>query len=325
MIPALDNLADRSLTNEVLDELLDISDEKQIMQLLKSSNSIMQRNFGGSIQCYYPGRLFPSISITGRECAMKCKHCNHHYLETMIPAETPAKLVDICMKLAKDGAAGCLISGGFTTGASLPFRNFFPALQEIKKKTKLKVNIHIGFMTEDAAKKLVEYGIDAVSVDVVGSDETIQNVYGLNKTTKDYANMLSMAKEVGLTNLDPHICIGVNYGELKGEGEAIKMIRDYEPLRMTFIALNPTKGTEMQDVSPPSALTIAKVIAVGRLAMPKVPISLGCMRPSGAIRAEIDYLSILAGANRIVVPTPAALARLGKEYRFERHQTCCVM
>jgi hypothetical protein len=94
---------------------------------------------------------------------------------------------------------------------------------------------------------------------------------------------------------------------------------------MTFIALNPTKGTEMQDVSPPSALTIAKVIAVARLAMPKVPISLGCMRPSGANRAEIDYLAILAGANRIVVPTPAALARLEKDYVLERYQTCCVM
>ena len=325
MIPAPNDLKNKRLTDGEIDRLLGISDEKQIMELVKSSNIITQKFLGRNIQCFYPGRLFPSISITGKECAMKCKHCNHRYLETMIPAETPEKLVDICIKLAKDGALGCLISGGFTTGASLPFRNFFPALQEIKKRTKLRVNIHIGFMTEDAAKRLVEYGIDAVSVDVVGSDETIQNVYGLNKTTKDYANMLSMAKAVGLNNLDPHICIGVNYGALKGEGEAIKMIRDYEPLRMTFIALNPTKGTEMQDVNPPSALTIAKVIAVSRLAMPMVPISLGCMRPSGAKRAEIDYLSILAGANRIVVPTPAALARLAKEYKFERHQTCCVM
>jgi hypothetical protein len=325
MLPAIDELSKRSLKDEEIEELLSIDDEKRIMALIKRSNSVTENNLGRNIQCYYPGRLFPSISITGKECAMKCKHCNHHYLETMIPAETPEKLVETCIKIAKDGALGCLISGGFTTGASLPFRNFFPALQEIKKRTKLKVNIHIGFMTEDAAKKLVEYGIDAVSVDVVGSNETIQDVYGLDKTTIDYADMLSMSKAVGLNNLDPHICIGINYGKLKGEGEAIKMIRDYGPLRMTFIALNPTKGTEMQDASPPSALTIAKVIAVGRLAMPNIPISLGCMRPSGAIRAEIDYLSILAGANRIVVPTPAALGRLGKEYNFERHQTCCVM
>jgi uncharacterized radical SAM superfamily protein len=325
MIPEPNDLENKSLTDEEIDRLFGIHEEKQIMELVKTSNAITQKHLGRSIQCYYPGRLFPSISITGRECAMKCKHCNHHYLRTMIPAETPDRLVETCMKLAKDGALGCLISGGFTTGASLPFENFFPALKEIKAKTKLKVNIHIGFMTEDAAKKLVEFGIDAVSVDVVGSDETIRNVYGLDKTTRDYAHMLSMAKAVGLSNLDPHICIGVNYGELSGEGVAIKMIREHDPLRMTFIALNPTKGTEMENVNPPSALTIAKVIAIGRLAMPKVPISLGCMRPSGAVRADIDYLSILAGANRVVVPAPAALERLGKEYRFVRHQTCCVM
>jgi uncharacterized radical SAM superfamily protein len=81
----------------------------------------------------------------------------------------------------------------------------------------------------------------------------------------------------------------------------------------------------MQDVKPPTPLTIAKVIAVGRLAMPKVSMSLGCMRPSGALRAEIDYQAILAGVNRIVVPTPASLKRLAKEYKFERHQTCCVL
>jgi uncharacterized radical SAM superfamily protein len=325
MIPTTDELANRSIGNDEINQLLGISDENKIRELIKTSNTITGKYWGRNIQCYYPGRLFPSISITGKECAMKCKHCNRHYLETMIPAETPEKLTDLCIKLAKDGALGCLISGGFTSDASLPFRNFFPALQKIKEKTNLKINIHIGFMTEDVAKKLVELKVDAVSVDVVGSDETIQGVYGLNKTTKDYSQMLERAKAAGLKSLDPHICIGVNYGELKGEGEALKMVRDNESPRLTFIALNPTRGTEMQDIKPPSPLMVAKVIAVARLAMPKVSISLGCMRPSGAIRAEIDYLSILAGVNRIVVPTPAALTRFGNEYQFERHQTCCVV
>ncbi|WXG44896.1 MAG: radical SAM protein [Promethearchaeati archaeon SRVP18_Atabeyarchaeia-1] len=318
-------MSNRSLTNEEIDQLLVVSDEKSIRDLIKVSNQVTEKHWGRDVQCFYPGRLFPSISITGKECAMRCKHCNHRYLETMIPAETPAKLVEISVKLAKEGALGCLISGGFTTGASLPFRNFFPALQEIKRKTKLKINIHIGFMTEDVAKKLVELDIDAVSVDVVGSDETIHNVYGLDKTTKDYTEMLEKAKVIGLKNLDPHICVGVDYGELKGEGKALQMIRDNEPLRLTLIALNPTKGTEMEHAKPPSPLMIAKVVGIARLAMPKISISLGCMRPSGAIRSEIDYLSILAGVNRIVVPTPGALSRLGKEYRFERHQTCCVL
>jgi len=289
------------------------------------SGSVTRKYWGNSVGCYYPGRLFPSISITGKECAMKCEHCSHHYLEGMIPAETPGKLIEVCMKLNKEGALGCLISGGFTADAALPFQNFISALQEIKQKTKLLINIHTGFICEDVAKRLAAIGVDGVSVDLVGDDETIQKVYGFNKTADDYLGMLKTLKSSGLKSIDPHICIGLKYGELKGEGKALKMIRDNDIPTLTFIALNPTKGTPMQDVKAPSPRMVAKVIAVARLMMPKASISLGCMRPTGAIRAETDYLGIKAGANRIVVPIESSLRRLGNECHFERHQTCCVI
>jgi hypothetical protein len=320
-----EEFSDRIPSDAEVDALLAISEASLIDQLIKVSNSVTMKHWGNTVHCYYPGRLFPSISITGKECAMKCEHCNHHYLEGMIPAETPSKLIEVCMKLSKEGALGCLISGGFTADASLPFQNFIPALQEIKQKTKLVINIHTGFISEDVARKLVAVGVDAVSVDLVGDDETIQKVYGLNKTAEDYLGTLKTLKACGLKNIDPHICIGLKYGELNGEGSALKMIRDNDIPTITFIALNPTKGTPMQDVKAPTPRMVAKVIAVARLMMPKVSISLGCMRPTGAIRAEADYLGILAGANRIVVPTQSSLKRLEKECHFERHQTCCVI
>jgi hypothetical protein len=316
---------DRSPSDPEIDELLAIEEDSIIDQLIKVSGAVTRKNWGNTVHCYYPGRLFPSISITGKECAMKCEHCNHHYLEGMIPAETPDKLIEVCTKLNKEGARGCLISGGFTADASLPFQKFIPALQEIKHKTKLTINIHTGFISADVAEKLAKVGVDAVSVDLVGDDETIQKVYGLNKTAADYLGMLKLMKASGLRNIDPHICIGLKYGELDGEGNALRMIRDSDILNLTFIALNPTKGTPMQDVKAPTPRMIAKVIAVARLMMPKASISLGCMRPTGAVRAEADYMGILAGANRIVVPTQSSLSRLEKEYHFERHQTCCVI
>jgi len=324
MITSLHEFLNRSPSDDEIDELLNLEDSK-VMELIEISKSATQRNLGKEVHCYYPGRLFPSISITGRECYLKCKHCNRHYVESMIPAEVPQKLVDLCIKLGNEGALGCLISGGFTPEAALPVREFLPALQEIKRRTKLAINIHTGFISEEVIKKLVAMGIDAISIDVVGSNDTIRNVYGLDKTVEDYAQTLRLLKSENMKNIAPHICIGLHYGELKGEGRALKIVRDNELTNLTFIALNPTKGTQMQDVKPPSALTVAKVIAVSRLMMPKISISLGCMRPSGVIRNEMDYLAILAGANRIVVPTPASLRRLEKEYHFDRHQTCCVM
>nr|MDO8098083.1 radical SAM protein [Candidatus Njordarchaeota archaeon] len=311
------------LDNEI-DELLRLEDEK-VPELIETSKSVTEKYWGKEVQCYYPGRLFPSISITGKECSLKCQHCNHHYLETMIPAETPSKLTEIAMKLSKDGALGCLISGGFTSEAYLPIKEFLPALREIKQKTKLLVNIHTGLVSEDIPRKLASIGIDAVSIDIIGSNETIQSVLGISRVYEDYAINLKLLKAAGVKNVTPHICVGLHHGKLKGEGEALKIIRDNAPEIVTFIAFNPTKGTSMQDVQPPTPRTIAKVIAVARLMLPRTRISLGCMRPVGAIRGEIDYLAILAGANRIVVPSPASLRRLEQEHRFVPHQTCCVM
>ena len=36
--------------------------------------------------------FFPSISITGSSCALKCKHCNGKVLNTMFPVTTPKAL-----------------------------------------------------------------------------------------------------------------------------------------------------------------------------------------------------------------------------------------
>jgi uncharacterized radical SAM superfamily protein len=323
-ISSLTKFINEAPSDGEIDELLSLQDEK-VLELIRVSRSVTDKYWGREIQCYYPGRLFPSISITGKECAMRCQHCDHHYLETMIPAETSSKLAEACMKLSKDGALGCLVSGGFTEEACLPIKGFLPALKEIKQKTKLLVNIHTGLVSEDIAKKLSAIGVDAVSIDVVGSNETIQTVYGINRGSNDYADNLKILKAAGIKNVAPHICVGLHHGELKGEGQALKTIRDTATEIVTVIAFNPTKGTSMQNVLPPTPKTIAKVISVARLMLPKTRISLGCMRPAGAIRGEIDYLAVLAGVNRIVVPTPASLRRLEPDYHFVPHQTCCVM
>ena len=49
----------------------------------------------------YCMKKFPQISITGKLCALNCKHCKAHYLKSMITATTPEKFVKICKELDK--------------------------------------------------------------------------------------------------------------------------------------------------------------------------------------------------------------------------------
>ena len=108
-----------------------------------------------------PHNAFPSISITGSSCALKCKHCNGKVLDTMVPAMTPEMLFDLCAKLKKDGALGCLISGGCLPDGSVPLDKFVDVIAQIKRELGLTVIVHTGVIDFSTAKRLKDAGVDA--------------------------------------------------------------------------------------------------------------------------------------------------------------------
>jgi len=156
------------------------------------------------------------------------------------------------------------------------------------------------------AKRLKEAGVDAALIDIIGSDETIKEIYNLNITTMDYENSLKALSEAGIAFV-PHVIVGLHYGRLKGELHALEVISKYKPSAVVIIAFMPIRGTEMEKVEPPKPIDIARVIATARLIFPKTPIVLGCMRPKGRHRTETDVLALKAGVNAIAFPTEEAI------------------
>ena len=64
------------------------------------------------LKAYYPGKDFPSVSLTGTYCSLNCKHCSRHYLEGMIPAVNEEALYKTAKKIYEYGGKGFLLSGG---------------------------------------------------------------------------------------------------------------------------------------------------------------------------------------------------------------------
>ena len=274
---------------------------------------------------YYQSRpnLFPTISITGSACSLKCKHCYGKVLRTMYPATTPEKLLELCGKLKAEGAIGCLISGGCLPDGSLPLDRFVDAIATIKRKFGLTVAVHTGIINFETAKRLKEAGVDSALLDIIGSDETIKEIYNLNVSTKEFDDSLKALHDAGLAVV-PHVLVGLHYGKLKGELNALRMISKYSPSALIIIAFMPIRGTPMENVKPPSPLDIAKIIVIARLMFPSVPLALGCMRPKGKHRIETDILAIRAGVNAIAFPTEEAIMeaeRLGYQFCFS--SLCC--
>ncbi|MEM2341869.1 MAG: radical SAM protein [Candidatus Bathyarchaeia archaeon] len=292
--------------------------------------------FGKRIHFYVPGFTyynnryyrsspisFPSISVTGSYCSLNCDHCGGRILKTMIPAGTPSKLIEICTDLKRRGAVGCLISGGCLPDGSVPISKFIDAIREIKKNLGLTIVVHTGLIDFNMASRLKEAGVDAVSIDIIGSNETIREVYHLNMDVNKYAEALEALKKAGIP-FTPHILVGLHYGSIKGENEALRMIAEHDPSALIIIIFFPIKGTKMETIKPPAPKSVINILLNARLMMPDIPIALGCARPKGSYRAVIDVLAVEAGVNAIAFPSIEAIERaknLGLKIIFSN--VCC--
>lgn len=267
--------------------------------------------------------FFPTISITGTECALNCKHCGALVLQTMYPAKSPEKLFELCVQLKAKGAHGCLISGGCMPDGSVPLENFIGAITKIKRELGLTVIVHTGVIDKATAEALACAKVDSALLDIVGSNNTIKEICNLDVKANDYASSMRALQESGVPFV-PHLIVGLHYGQLEGEFDALRIIQKYRPSALVIIAFMPIHGTEMETVEPPHPSAIAKVVAVARTMFNETPLVLGCMRPKGKHKLETDIMAIKAGVDAIAFPAEQAISfaqHAGRTLIFS--STCC--
>lgn len=300
-------------------------------ELLEKARRLSWEVHGKRIQFFIPGQMvymgdrgkYPSISLTGTYCALGCDHCNRKILEGMIPAPEPQILRELCGRLDEEGNIGVLLSGGSDRRGALPWHTFLESIRWVKQHTHLKVSVHTGLIDSMTAFALRDAGIDEVLIDVIGSDETMHRVYHLPEGIEAMESSLEALADAGLP-LIPHIVVGLHYGKIKGEMQALEMVAKHPNSALVIVVLNPMKHTPMETVQPPEPWIVARFIATARLRMPDVPISLSCTRPPGQHRVESDLMAIQAGINRIAMPSEEAVEKAQEMgLTIEFHKTCC--
>jgi uncharacterized radical SAM superfamily protein len=241
----------------------------------------------------------------------------------MHTAKSSDELYQLCAELKKSGAQGCLVSGGCLANGSVPVERFVDGIARVKQELGLTLIVHTGIIDKASAEALVAAGVDSALIDIVGSNDTIREIYKLDITTRDYLLSLKALSESGIPFV-PHVVVGLHYGKLKGEMRALQMIRKYKPSALVMIAFMPIRGTEMEKIEPSKPSEIAKVLAIARTMFPDVPLVLGCMRPKGKHRVETDMLAMKTGVDAMAFPTVEAVrfARShGMTVRFS--SLCC--
>ncbi len=249
---------------------------------------------------------FPTISVTGNNCQLKCRHCGGIVLETMLPAKTPEKFFALCQNLKKEGAVGVLVSGGCRPDGSVPLEGVLEAIAKTKRELGLTVFVHTGIVDAEAAQKLKFAGVDAALIDIIGSDETIREIYNLRTSVRKYNESLKALSEASL-DFVPHIVVGLQNGKLSGELNAINVIKNHSPSGVVVISFMPIHGTAMEKTTPPKPIEIARTAAAARVSFPQTPLVLGCMRPKGKNRAKTDILALKAGVDGVAFPSEEAI------------------
>jgi uncharacterized radical SAM superfamily protein len=241
----------------------------------------------------------------------------------MFPAETPKRLEALINNFVSKGTEGILISGGSRLDGTVPLLKFIPILKKIKEKYDLSIVMHTGLITQDLASSLAEMRVDAVMIDIIGDDETIRKVYHLQKTTRDFERSLELLDMYNIPSV-PHIVVGLNYGKIVGELNAVDMISKYKPEALVIVALMPLENTPMQDTVPPKPASIANIITYSRIKLPKTPIILGCARPKGAHKISTDILAIKSGVNGIAFVSQEGADYAEKQgFKLEFNDHCC--
>lgn len=246
---------------------------------------------------------WPAVSITGGDCKLQCDHCKAKILEPMIPARSPEDLWRTVNELVEDGAQGMLLTGGSDHRNEVHYGPYYDTIRRIKDEfPDFSIACHTALVDEDAAKCMEQSGIDAAMMDVIGAQDTITQVYHLRRSVDDFEQTLETL--VNKTNMKvvPHIVAGLHYGHLLGEWNALEMLQRHTPDAVVLVVVMPFYAPESRPFVTPDAGAVGSFFMDAREALGETPLLLGCARPPGETKSQIDTYAVMAGLNGIAHP-----------------------
>ena len=267
---------------------------------------------------------FPAFSVTAGACALDCDHCQAKILEPMIPATSPemldAKVRDM---IATQDLNGFLLSGGSNRRNEIKYEKYYPIIEGLKRDhPNLKVAIHSALLDERRARMMESAGVDTCMMDVIGHQDTIRDVYHLDRPVEDFEATLAALCTTEM-EVVPHIVIGLHYGEILGEANAMDIVARHDIHALVLVVIMPfyaKKGTFKQ----PTTQDVGSIFAEARERLADKQVLLGCARPAGMHKRVTDAYAVMAGLDGIAFPADGTVAvadAIGRPYTQEH--ACC--
>jgi hypothetical protein len=269
---------------------------------------------------------FPAFSVTAAGCALMCDHCQAKILEPMLPATSPEMLERKVRGLvATQDLQGFLLSGGSNKRNEIRYERYYPVIERLKRDhPHLKVAIHSALLDAPRARAMADAGVDTAMMDVIGAQDTIEQVYHLERPVADFEATLAALCTTSM-EVVPHIVIGLHYGRILGEPAALDIVARHRVHSLVLVVIMPFYARPGTFATPDTS-DIGRVFLEARARLPDQQVLLGCARPPGMHRRVTDAYAVMAGLDGIAFPADGAVAvaqAIGRP--AEQQHACCSM
>jgi hypothetical protein len=183
---------------------------------------------------------FPAFSVTAGGCALDCDHCQAKILEPMIAATHPEMLERKVRELiASQDLQGFLLSGGSNRRNEIRYERYYPVIERLKREfPHLRIAVHSALLDEARARSMEAAGVDTAMMDVIGAEETIREVYHLDRPVGDFEATLAALCATRM-EVVPHIVIGLHYGRILGEARALDIVARHRIHSLVLVVVMP--------------------------------------------------------------------------------------
>ena len=121
----------------------------------------------------------------------------------------------------------------------------------------------------------------------------------------------------------PHIVIGLHYGRLLGEANALDICARHGIHSLVLVVVMPFYARAGMFVTP-SAHDVGHIFLEARQRLAEKPVLLGCARPPGMHKRIVDAYAVMAGLDGIAFPAEGVIGVCeGIGRPFEQQHACC--
>jgi biotin synthase len=240
------------------------------------------------------------INAKSGNCPEDCSFCAQStFYETGItkyPLLSDEVILEKAREAEKSGSASFCLVCAYREPSQKDFEKICNIIEKLRKQVDLDINVSLGFMTSERAKKLKSLGVKRYNHNLEASESFFSKICN----THDYSDRVNTARTVKEAGLE--LCCGGIIGMGESKKQRIELAFSLSALGPDEVPINiliPREGTPKElDNCAIDPVDIIRTIAVWRFIMPKTILKIAGGR-------EVHFsdggkLALQAGANGII-------------------------